>query len=382
MKIDAADLMARMMAAAQELEVEAQKTDEELIYAKMQSRRFRAAHPVTKPAPVVTMQSMDGQSVTISTAGNLTAFFGYKKVGKSGAFGGLLGGALRIRGDVGVDQVGFDVVAADGAAVVHFDTEQSDYDHHRFCSNVLKRTSRSGDPDWFHSYNLRPYAPGERREQIRAILKKVFADVGRIHIIVIDGVADLVDSVNDEAESNAAVAFLEQMAVQYDCPVVTALHLNPGSDKPRGHVGSQIERKAESLLKLVKDADRNVTQIQEAALRNGSGIATVEFAYDSDAGYHTLVGLVKTIPRTGRRTRPEDWSDAEHRDNASNLFSVADELTGPQLVESIKLVYQVGKSRAEQLRRWLVERGLIHTNDQPSNSPLLRYSLTPFSYLI
>lgn len=73
-----------------------------------------------------------------------------------------------------------------------------------------------------------------------------------VFAIIIDGVGDFVSDVNDPVECNALTAELQDLAIRYDCPVVAVLHENPTqkSGKARGHLGSQLERKAETVLRL------------------------------------------------------------------------------------------------------------------------------------
>jgi hypothetical protein len=61
--------------------------------------------------------------------------------------------------------------------------------------------------------------------------------------------------VNDSAESNDFVARLHGLAIQYACHISGVIHLNPGTEKSRGHLGSQLERKAETNLQMEKNKD-------------------------------------------------------------------------------------------------------------------------------
>ncbi|MSU34356.1 MAG: hypothetical protein EXS36_04470 [Pedosphaera sp.] len=93
------------------------------------------------------------------------------------------------------------------------------------------------------------------------LLETAKADLGGVHSVFIDGIADLVLDVNDAAESNAFVAELHALAIQFECAIVLVIHLNPGGQakggtpKTRGHLGSQLERKSETNLRLDKDED-------------------------------------------------------------------------------------------------------------------------------
>jgi hypothetical protein len=102
--------------------------------------------------------------------------------------------------------------------------------------------------------------PQEIRKLVPHILNECMTIHGGIKMLVLDGIADMVASPNDEEESFDLVRELLQLSSQYQTGIMGVLHLNPGkeSDKVRGHVGSQAERKAETILVSEKQADNSV----------------------------------------------------------------------------------------------------------------------------
>ncbi len=80
------------------------------------------------------------------------------------------------------------------------------------------------------------------------------------------------------------------MAIEHDCPLITIIHTNPFSDKERGHLGSQLQRKAESVIGIKSEGD--ISFIEPKYLRNaGKGsIAQIQFTYDKVKGYHVSSG--------------------------------------------------------------------------------------------
>jgi hypothetical protein len=63
--------------------------------------------------------------------------------------------------------------------------------------------------------------------------------------------ADFVLDVNSSKDCPEFVTRLHRLAIEYDTLIVCILHLNPGSDsKSRGHLGSQLERKSETVLRI------------------------------------------------------------------------------------------------------------------------------------
>jgi hypothetical protein len=275
---------------------------------KIDSYIFSIENPIEKPIPVI---SLDDK--TISTAGNITVFTGQSKSGKSAVSSGLIAGATRIKGSI-IDTVNFEVQLSEGKIVVHYDTEQSLYDHFRFNESILNRTGR--DKENYKSYNLRSFTPKERIKAVELTLERDSQIFGGIHSIFIDGCADFVSSVNDEIECGEFVRTLESWAIKYSCPVITVLHLNPGTvtSKSRGHLGSHLERKAESVFEITKDQDSEISTIQGKLFRNAGRVPEVQFQYDFDKGYHIGLGI-------RRKSQKQEQKEIELKDMASKLLS-------------------------------------------------------------
>ena len=193
------------------------------------------------------------QSKAVSTPGNITTITSAIKTGKSAVVSAMAASVMAI--EQGFDLLSFGSCNPDGRALVWIDTEQSRDDGWHCVTRSYKRAGLAKPPAWLNAYFL---AGREAKRAWKAVLDAVRIAIenhGGIHSVLIDGVADLVRDVNDPGESNDFVAQLHDLAISRDCPVIGVIHFNPGSDKSRGHLGSQLERKAESNLRLDKTAD-------------------------------------------------------------------------------------------------------------------------------
>ena len=128
--------------------------------------------------------------------------------------------------------------------------------------------------------------------QRRRDLADAAAAHGGIHSVIIDGVADLVLDVNDAEECNGIVAELHAQAIRYDCAILCVIHKNPGTEKVRGHLGSQIERKAETNLSLEKEDE--VTVVWSAKQRRApiDKKTGPRFRWDDDLKMHVTAEAV------------------------------------------------------------------------------------------
>jgi len=138
---------------------------------------------------------------------------------------------------------------------VHFDTEQGDWHSQR----VFKRVewmNKGLNLDFYHTFALRKIGYKDRINFIQYYLDCMREEGKEIGLIVIDGIADLVSDANNLEESNLIVQKIMAWTTIYDCHIVTVIHSNFGSDKPTGHLGSFLEKKAETQIQLERDENK------------------------------------------------------------------------------------------------------------------------------
>ena len=142
-----------------------------------------------------------------------------------------------------------------------FDTEQSPYDHEQIIIRALRRAEREQPPPWLRSYCLTDLDIPARRAFIAKEMERAARDHGGIRCVFIDGVGDFVTDVNDIADAHNFVIELHGLAIAHGTVLIVVLHENPGAgqglsiEKMRGHLGSQLERKAESNIRIIKEPD-------------------------------------------------------------------------------------------------------------------------------
>lgn len=193
-----------------------------------------------------------------ATEGNFSTFSALSKAGKSACTGGMIAAVLPGDGDT----LGFSAGNPKNGALICIDTEQSDYHHDKKLLLAIGRKGYNENtiPDWIAPYAL----AGESLDLIwlEAIMWREHSRCGSIHSVILDGVADLVRNVNDPAEADVITAGLIRLAKRYKCHIVAIIHINPGgadTGKTRGHLGSTLERKAETNLTIkVTERDRVV----------------------------------------------------------------------------------------------------------------------------
>jgi len=317
---------------------------------KLKTRRFDLLNPPPRAVPVL---SLSGQG--ICTAGNLSVITGQAKAGKSAVIGATLASLLDSKEHLGM-------LAANhkGRAVIHFDTEQSRYDHHQLVMRALHSAGINTPPAWLRSYSLADVPTNERREALMAEMSSARSDHGGIALVIVDGVADLCNDPNDPAEAFGLVEELHRMAIRFDCPVLLVLHLNPGTltAKSRGHLGSQLERKAEAVVMMEKEDDSVSVWLANARhgyLPKGQG---PRFGWDDESGQFEMIA----------GTRKEAAAAAKAEQEREELMRIAGLVNrngarkAKQFIQDIEGLQNISNSTAERRFARMKATSIIHQN--------------------
>jgi hypothetical protein len=225
----------------------------------------------------------------ISTPEAITAISGQPKSGKSAFMSILIAGSIAPDGIDGLDQVEV-LPNNEGKAVIHFETEQAPWKQQSNQRTILNRASLTSCPDFFLSYNVRKLEIEALQPTVTGICQAASDQFKGIHSIYIDGIADFIKDPNNPEASFDIVKYLESIAQTYFCPIIVVVHTNPGSEKERGHLGSQVQRKAEGVLSVKKEG--NISYLDPKLLRHaGDDIPKIQFRYDYEKKYHVQCEL-------------------------------------------------------------------------------------------
>ncbi len=150
--------------------------------------------------------------------------------------------------------------------VLYFDTEQSKYHVQKAVKRVCSQICID-IPSNLNTYGLRKSSPSERLKLVEYAIE----NTPNLGFVVIDGIRDLITSINDEAEASNIASKLLKWTEEYNIHIVVVLHENPGSDKARGHIGTELMNKAETVIALQVDKyDESISIVSAGFCRNKS----------------------------------------------------------------------------------------------------------------
>lgn len=185
-------------------------------------------------------------STPIATLGNISACVGKPKSGKTLNISAIVAAAL----SNGKVLKYYANLPKNKKRVIYIDTEQSKLHCFKQLSRIAKlaNVSETYLMDNLYLFALREYGPKDRMN----IIDQALDQINNIGLLVIDGVRDLLFDINCPIESSQLINTLMQWSSKYNIHILTVIHLNKSDDNTRGHLGSELNHKSETVLKVVK----------------------------------------------------------------------------------------------------------------------------------
>ena len=243
--------------------------------------------------------------VPLGTQDNLFCITGGEGTGKSNYVAAILAGTLGTERLPAEKTLGLEITPnPNGLAVLHYDTEQSEAQLHKNLGKTLQRASLKNVPKFYHSLYLASLSRKDRLKLIRESMDLFYHKHGGIHLVVIDGIADLIRSANDETESIAIVDELYRLAGIYNTCIICVLHFVPNGIKLRGHIGSELQRKAAGILSIEKDDNPEYSVVKALKVRDGSplDVPMMLFGWDKAEDMHVYRGEKSKEDKEKRKT--------------------------------------------------------------------------------
>lgn len=222
---------------------------------KLETARIRITDNYEMPPRAISIIS-NGQSLPFGSLGDFSLITGKAKSKKTfvvsmilaaGEAGGALQGKFKSE------------LPPDKRRILWFDTEQSSY----HVWKVLKRLAALAKvevPTNIDVFGLRGFSPKERTEMIQWALIDGNPEMD-IGLVIIDGVRDLINDINSPEDATRIATNLLKWTAETGCHIVTVLHQNKGDTNARGHVGTELVNKAETIISVTRDETNKAVSI-------------------------------------------------------------------------------------------------------------------------
>jgi len=204
------------------------------------------------------------ETYTLGTAGNISLIQGKAKSRKSYFVSALAAAAIRQGFNENLLKAG--IVKG---KVIFFDTEQGDFHAQRVNQRTLHL---AGIPVEQGQEYLKYFAlrRADTNADRLAIIEYVLKRIEGVSLVIIDGIVDVANGVNEEAESIALVSRLMKISADLNLHLITVLHENKNDRGAKGHLGSYLTQKSESVYGVSRSEDGFTTYIEGLYTRNAS----------------------------------------------------------------------------------------------------------------
>ncbi len=181
----------------------------------------------------------------------------------------------------------------DPLKILWYDTEQSDESTQDILKNRVFRmvtpapdlfSQRSGE--LFDVFNVRAVEWKERRSLLKEAVEWYRPD-----LVIVDGIRDLVNDINDGVLAQEVMEELLHLATACNCCIVCVLHQNKGSEDHnlRGWIGTELMNKAFEVYACEKLMPQRIFKVEQTLTRKYDIEQTMYFEVGDD-------GLPRTAP--------------------------------------------------------------------------------------
>jgi len=222
----------------------------------LESARLNPLEEVERPPTII---SIDGKSCM--TAGSLSMVIGKAKARKGFLLGAIA--ATAASGSCSIEGLHCNWINGRNG-VLYFDTEQGEYWGHVAFKRIIKAIGLDNPPN-LQYYNLQQYTPAQRLEMV----DKTIMEHPNLLLVIIDGVRDLISSINDEAQATEIASNVLRWCACKQIHVVNVLHQNKSDLNARGHVGTELINKSETVFSVTKvRSDETISTVNQEFSRD------------------------------------------------------------------------------------------------------------------
>ena len=288
---------------------------------------------IPKPQIAISLANTktDGYAI-LGTLGNFSVIIGKAKAKKSFFINIAVSTALSK--DLILERFKSDL-PNDKNEVLYFDTEQGKYHVQKAVKRICSQINEP-EPKNLHTYFLRSLTPSERLEFIQ---NEIYSN-DKIGFVVIDGIKDLVTSINDEEQATNVASKLLKWTEERNIHIVTVLHQNKSDTNARGHIGTELINKAETVLEVAKsETDSNISIVTPQQCRN---IEPEVFAFEINE-FDIPVIAENFEVRTETKNNRFDVTDLENYKKyqlLTEVFTKGESFSYGKLVEQIVIAYK------------------------------------------
>lgn len=185
--------------------------------------------------------------------------------------------------------------------ILYIDTEQGRY----HCQLVLKRILRLADlPEYKNPDNLIMLALRKFSPKLRlAIVEQAIGTIPDLGLVIIDGIRDFLYDINSSSESTDIISKFMQWTDDRQIHIHTVLHQNKNDEHARGHIGTELNNKAETIMQVEVDKEDKAVSVVEAVHIRDREFEPFAFRINEEAIPELVESYLPKEKKIGRPTK-------------------------------------------------------------------------------
>ena len=185
--------------------------------------------------------------------------------------------------------------------ILYIDTEQGRY----HCQLVLKRILRLADlPEYKNPDNLIMLALRKFSPKLRlAIVEQAIGTIPDLGLVIIDGIRDFLYDINSSSESTDIISKFMQWTDDRQIHIHTVLHQNKNDEHARGHIGTELNNKAETIMQVEVDKEDKAVSVVEAVHIRDREFEPFAFRINEEAIPELVEAYLPKEKKIGRPTK-------------------------------------------------------------------------------
>lgn len=180
--------------------------------------------------------------------------------------------------------------------------------------------------------------------------------------IFLDGIRDVINDFNDLEQSSNLINQCMSISTSRNCCFWSVLHKNPGGEKMRGHLGTELANKVSDTFNIEKkkNADGIVFEVSQSDAR-GKDVENWTFCITDACGKLGIPSIVSANPIAARQVNgktafenrdfqnmtPKEWVDICLK--LDEIFAKKSVYKTSDLIEEIKEKFKMGKIASYRL---------------------------------
>ena len=253
-------------------------------------------------------------------------------------------------------------------SVLYVDTEQEKENTAKVAKRVhwLCGWPLNVPNDRFHILWLRAEDSNETRWQ------KVKTAISKYNplAVFVDGIRDMLGDFNDLKESASLINQCMAITTYKHCTFWSVLHENPGSDKMRGHLGTEAANKASDVIRVTKNKTASgVTFDVEQVAARGRDIDSWQFVITDDAGRFGVPKIINSgvvLPKTTKVVGMSTQDFFRLCDACEEILGIDKSYSKNKLEKELKFNCKLGTNKVREFIEKAIELGVLI--ERPANT--------------